>query len=55
MLLSVIAMREKRPWDAESLLAGLATEYPQNPLILKELARARRMANPVITGPATKK
>jgi hypothetical protein len=55
MLLSVIAMREKRPWDAESLLAGLATEYPQNPLILKELARARKMANPVITGPATKK
>jgi hypothetical protein len=55
MLLAVIAMREKRPWDAESLLAGLALEYPQNPLIHTELARARRMANPVLTGPGTKK
>jgi hypothetical protein len=50
MLLSVIAMREKRPWDAESLLAGLATEYPQNPLIREELARARKLAYPVVTG-----
>ena len=55
MLLAVIAMREKRPWDAESLLAGLATEYPGNPLIREELARARKMANPVIAGPGTKK
>jgi len=55
MLLSVIAMREKRPWDAESLLSGLASEYPQNPLIREELARARKMAYPVITGPGTKK
>ena len=55
MLLAVIAMREKRPWDAESLLASLATEYPQNPLIREELARARKLANPVITGPGTKK
>jgi hypothetical protein len=55
MLLAVIAMREKRPWDAESLLAGLATEYPQNPLIHHELARARKEANLVITGPGTKK
>ena len=55
MLLSVIAMREKRPADAESLLAGLASEYPQNPLIRKELARARKEAYPVIAGPGTKK
>lgn len=55
MLLAVIAMREKRPWDAEALLASLATEYPQNPLIREELARARKLANPVITGPGTKK
>lgn len=55
MLLSVIAMREKRPWDAEALLAELANEYPQNPLIRTELARARKAANPVITGPGTKK
>jgi hypothetical protein len=55
MLLSVIAMREKRPWDAETLLAGLATEYPQNPLIRQELARARKEANPGLGGPGTKK
>lgn len=51
MLLAVIAMREKRPWDAESLLAGLAADYPENPLIRKELARARKLANPVLAGP----
>jgi len=55
MLLSVIAMREKRPQDAETLLASLASEYPQNPLIRQELARARKEAYPVITGPGTKK
>jgi len=55
MLLSVIAMREKRPSDAERLLAGLAREYPQNPLIHQELVRARKEANPVLTGPGTKR
>ena len=50
MLLSVIAIREKRPADAEALLAGLAAEYPQNPLIRQELARVRKM-NPVLAGP----
>jgi hypothetical protein len=50
MLLAVIAMREKRPADAESLLAALATEYPQNPLLHKELERARKLANPVTAG-----
>jgi hypothetical protein len=56
MLLAVIAMREKRPRDAEALLASLASEYPQNSLIRKELARARKEAYPVIAGPGgTKK
>jgi hypothetical protein len=55
MLLSVIAMREKKPQEAETLLSGLATEYPQNPLIKHELERARKEAYPVITGPGTKK
>jgi predicted Zn-dependent protease len=55
MLLAVIAMREKRPQDAESLLEGLANEYPQNRLIHDELARARKAAYPTITGPGTKK
>lgn len=55
MLLSVIAMREKRPRDAETLLSGLATEFPQNSLVQKELARARKDAYPVITGAGSKK
>lgn len=55
MLLSVIAMREKRPRDAETLLAGLAADYPQNSLVQKELARARKDAYPVITGAGSKK
>jgi hypothetical protein len=50
MLLAVIALREKRPADAEALLAALATEYPQNPLIREELVRVRKM-NPVLAGP----
>jgi hypothetical protein len=49
MLLSVIALREKRPADAEALLSGLASEFPQNPLIRDELQRVRKM-NPVLAG-----
>lgn len=55
MLLAVIAMREKRSRDAEAILAGLANDYPQNPLIREELARARKDAYPIVTGPGTKK
>jgi len=55
MLLAVIAMREKRPRDAETLLSALATDYPENPLIRNELARARKEAYPTINGPGTKK
>jgi len=44
MLLSVIYAREKRPDISEKLLAGLATEFPQNPLIRQELARMSRLA-----------
>ena len=32
ILLAVINMREKRPAEAEKLLAGLVSEYPENPL-----------------------
>jgi hypothetical protein len=35
-------MREKRPELAERLLSGLVSEFPQNPLFQKELARVRR-------------
>jgi hypothetical protein len=55
MLLAVIAMREKRSRDAEAILAGLANDYPQNPLIREELARVRKDAYPIVTGPGTKK
>jgi hypothetical protein len=51
MLLAVIALREKRPWDAESLLARLTADYPENPLLRKELERTRKLANPVVAGP----
>ncbi len=44
ILLSVIHMREKRLQKAKSLLAGLARDFPENPLIRKELARAGEMA-----------
>lgn len=44
VLLSVISLREKRPWEAESLLSGLCAEFPQNPLFRRELERARELA-----------
>jgi len=43
VLLSVIYLREKRPSDAEVLLAGLAAEFPENSLFRWELARVREM------------
>jgi len=43
VLLAVIHLREKRPLEAEGLLAGLVTEFPENPLFLRELARAREL------------
>jgi hypothetical protein len=44
ILLSVIYLRENRPRDAERLLAGLFAEFPENPLIRRELARAGELA-----------
>jgi hypothetical protein len=44
ILLSVIYLRENRPRDAERLLAGLIAEFPENPLIRRELARAGELA-----------
>lgn len=37
ILLGIAALREKRPRDAQKLLAELAQNYPQNPLFRKEL------------------
>jgi hypothetical protein len=53
MMLAVIHIREKRPDKAEQLLAGLAAQFPENPLFGKELLRVRRMTHP--TGPARAK
>jgi predicted Zn-dependent protease len=43
ILLAVIHLREKRPWEAEKLLAELVKEYPENPLLKRELARTRKI------------
>jgi hypothetical protein len=39
ILLSICALRENRPRDAQKLLAELSREYPENPLYKKELAK----------------
>src|SRR5436305_7838601 len=39
ILLSICALREKRPRDAQKLLAELARDYPENALYRKELAK----------------
>ena len=39
ILLSIIALREKRPRDAQNFLADLAHDYPQNRLFRKELGK----------------
>jgi len=39
ILLAVIHLRERRPQESASLLAELARDYPENPLIRKELAK----------------
>lgn len=47
VLLTIIHLREKRPGEAEKLLADLAAAYPQNPLFRKELAKLRSTPKPV--------
>jgi hypothetical protein len=39
ILLGIIALREKRPRDAQRLLTELSREYPGNPLFRKELSK----------------
>jgi hypothetical protein len=39
ILLAIAALREKRPQDAQKLVAELSHEYPGNPLFRKELAK----------------
>ncbi|HOL71283.1 MAG TPA: hypothetical protein PLP04_02265 [Bryobacteraceae bacterium] len=42
ILLSIIYLREKRPEESERMLREFACEYPDNPLIRRELARLER-------------
>ena len=37
ILLSIMALREEQPERARALLAELTTDYPENPLLKKEL------------------
>jgi hypothetical protein len=39
ILLAICAMREKHPKDAQKIMAGLAEEYPENPLYRRELSK----------------
>jgi len=48
VLLVVASLRDKKFADAEQLLAGLAQDFPENPLFRKELAR---MVNRVRSSP----
>jgi predicted Zn-dependent protease len=43
ILLAVIYLRDKRPEAALPLLTDLAREYPENPLLQREAARARKL------------
>ena len=45
VLLVLAALREKRPAEARQLLQGLATEFPENPVFGKELARMQVRAS----------
>jgi hypothetical protein len=39
ILLAMVYLREKQPHETENLLAGLTSEYPENSLLKKELAK----------------
>jgi predicted Zn-dependent protease len=43
ILLGIVYMREKKPQRTEQLLAELTQEYPQNPLLRKELVKVQAM------------
>jgi hypothetical protein len=39
ILLAMVYLREKQPRETQKLLAALTTEYPENPLLRKELSK----------------
>ncbi|HTS26534.1 MAG TPA: hypothetical protein VMH81_11715 [Bryobacteraceae bacterium] len=45
MMLAVAALRDNKPAQAETLLLGLAREYPRNPLYRQEIDRLAPMAD----------
>lgn len=46
LLLALTSLREKRPQRAQALLAGLVTEFPENPLFKRELDKLGTLSAP---------
>jgi len=46
LLLALTSLREKQPERAQALLAHLSTEFPQNPLFARELAKLGALRGP---------
>jgi len=46
LLLALVSLREKRPQRAQSLLAGLVSEFPENPLFKRELDKLGAISAP---------
>jgi hypothetical protein len=46
ILLAICALREKRPRDAQKLMADLSRDYPENPLFRKELEKLNAKYGP---------
>lgn len=47
ILLAICAMREKRPRDAQTIMAGLSREYPENALFRRELGKLNAKLGPI--------
>lgn len=45
ILLAIVYLREKKPWETQKLLTELSSEYPENPLLHKELAKLNSQLN----------
>lgn len=49
ILLAIVYLREKQPRETQKLLAALSSEYPENPLLRKELAKVSAQLDHGIT------
>lgn len=45
ILLAIVYLREKKPWETQKLLTELSSEYPENPLLHKELTKLNSQLN----------